>query len=589
VDSDRLPRKLAAILYADVAGYSRLTGEDEDSTHRCLRAYLDIISETVSSHRGEVRHYAGDAVLAQFSAVVDAISCAIAVQKDLENRNSALPCERKVEFRIGVNLGDVIEDRGDIYGDGVNIAARLESLADPGGVCISGTARDAIGNKIPAEYKFMGERKVKNIAEEVRAYQIVFDVNGSSSPVAEHNTNADSTNAKLPDKPSVAVLPFNNMSGDPEQEYFADGITEDIITELSRYPNLFVIARNSSFTYKGQPVRMEKVGEELGVHYLVEGSIRKAGNRVRVTVQLIEAATENHIWAERYDRELTDIFEIQDELTQAIVGALPARLEAVDIERVKRKPPQHMAAYDYVLRSKILHHIGTKEANSEALESCNKAIELDPDYAQAYAWKACTLRQSVLREYADEPETAGAQRVANAKKALTLDENDMECLRILCEINMEQRELDVAEQFHNRAFAINGNDPRMLAQRGELMTWMGRHAEGVEWVQKAMHLDPLGATSFVHLLGRALFCQHQYQDALQAYQQITNPRYSHHADMAACYAHLGDKASAEQQVAATLRLKENFTVQGYLANLPYRDDADLEHHRRGLCQAGLPE
>ena len=589
MESDRLPRKLAAILYADVAGYSRLTGEDEDSTHRCLRAYLDIIAETVSSHSGQVMHYAGDAVLAQFPAVVDAISCSIAVQKELEERNSFLPCERKVEFRIGVNLGDVIEDRGDIYGDGVNIAARLESLAEPGGVCISGTARDAIGNKVPAEYKFMGERKVKNIADAIRAYQIVIDVNGSSSPDQVHQATAESTESRLPDKPSVAVLPFNNMSGDPEQEYFADGITEDIITELSRYPNLFVIARNSSFTYKGQSVRLQSVGEELGVHYVVEGSIRKAGNRVRVTVQLIEAATENHIWAERYDRELTDIFEIQDELTQAIVGALPARLEAVDIERIKRKPPQHMAAYDYVLRSKILHHVGTKEANSEALESCDKAIELDPEYAPAYAWKACTLRQSVLRGYADEPEVAGAQRVENAEKALALDENDMECLRILCEINMEQRALDQAEQFHNRAFAMNGNDPRMLAQRGELMTWMGRHGEGAEWVRKAMHLDPLGATSFAHLLGRALLAQHQYQEALQAYQQISRPRYAHHADMAACHAHLGDSASASHHAAEALRLKENFTINGYLANLPYRDDADLEHHREGLHLAGLPE
>jgi adenylate cyclase len=248
-----------------------------------------------------------------------------------------------------------------------------------------------------------------------------------------------------------------------------------------------------------------------------------------------------------------------------------------------------MAAYDYVLRSKILHHVGTREANSEALESLNKAIEVDPGFAQAYAWKACTLRQSVLREYADEPEVAGAQRIENAEKALALDENDMECLRILCEINMEQRALEQAEHFHNRAFAMNGNDPRMLAQRGELMTWMGRHGEGAEWVRKAMHLDPLGATSFAHLLGRALLAQHQYQEALQAYQQISRPRYSHHADMAACHAHLGDNASASHHAAEALRLKENFTINGYLANLPYRDDADLEHHREGLHLAGLPE
>jgi adenylate cyclase len=434
----------------------------------------------------------------------------------------------------------------------------------------------------------MGEQQVKNIAQSVRAYQVVLDISDGSSPKQARRPGAHNAPPKLPDKPSVAVLPFDNISGDPEQDYFADGITEDIITELSRYPNMFVIARNSSFTYKGQPVRLQTVGEELGVHYVVEGSVRKAGNRVRVTVQLIEAATENHIWAERYDRELTDIFEIQDELTRAIVGALPARLEAADVERIKRKPPQHMAAYDYVLRSKILHHIGTKEANSEALESCNKAIEIDPEYAQAYAWKACTLRQSVLREYAEEPDVAGAQRIESAEKALALDENDMECLRILCEINMEQRALDQAEQFHNQAFAMNPNDPRMLAQRGELMTWLGRHAEGMEWVQKAMRLDPLGAKSFAHLLGRALFAQHQYEDALQAYRQITVPRYLHHADMAACHARLGNTPAADKEAAETLRLKKNFSIQGYLANLPYREDTDLEHHRQGLHLAGLP-
>jgi len=588
MNSDRLPRKLAAILYADVAGYSRLTGEDEDATHRCVTAYLDIIADAVAHHRGEVRHYAGDAVLAQFSAVVDAISCAVAVQKELENRNRGLPCQRRVEFRIGVNLGDVIEDRGDIYGDGVNIAARLESLAAPGGICISGTARDAIGNKIAVEYDFMGEQKVKNIADPIRAYQVVLDISGRQPATQASREVDERTHATVPDKPSVAVLPFNNMSGDQEQDYFADGITEDIITELSRYPNLFVIARNSSFTYKGQPVRLQAVGEELGVHYVVEGSIRKAGNRVRVTVQLIEAATENHIWAERYDREMTDIFEIQDELTQAIVGALPARLEVADIERIKRKPPQEMAAYDYVLRSKTLHHVGTPEANSEALESLNKAIALDPEYAQAYAWKACTLRQAVLREFTDDPEIAGAQRIENAKKALDLDQNDMECLRILCEINMEQRELGEAEKFHNRAFAMNPNDPRMLAQRGELMTWMGRHAEAVEWLHKAMRLDPLGSSSFAHLLGRALLALGRYDDALQAYRQIPVPRFMHHADMAACHAQLGNAEEADAETAAACGLRPTFSIEEYLANLPYREAADREHHRQSLLKAGLP-
>ena len=580
---DRLPRKLSAILYADVAGYSRLTGEDEERTHHRLSEYLDLISAEIEQHQGKVVHYAGDAVLADFGTVTDALNCATIIQRDLQERNQDLPDERKVQFRIGVNLGEVIEDRNDIYGDSVNVAARLEGLADSGGICISESVRTAVGNRVPLDYEFIGEQRVKNITEPVRAYRVLLD------STEARGTPTKAVAPELPDKPSVAVLPFNNMSGDPGQDYFADGITEDIITELSRYPNLFVIARNSSFTYKGQPARLRIVGEELGVHYIVEGSIRKASNRVRVTVQLIEAATENHIWAERYDCELTDIFEIQDELTKAIVGALPARLEAADIERVKRKPPQQMAAYDYVLRSKILHHVGSREANLEALESLNKAIELDPEFAQAYAWKACTLRQAVLREYTDEPEVASAQRIENAERALALDENDMECLRILCEINMEQRELDHAEHFHNRAFAMNPNDPRMLAQRGELMTWTGRHAEGVEWVQQAMRLDPLGAGSFAHLLGRALLAQRQYESALQAYRQITVPRYSHHADMAACQVQLGNTSGADSEAAATLRLNQSFSIQDYLANLPYRKTADLEHHHQSLRKAGLPE
>jgi adenylate cyclase len=379
------------------------------------------------------------------------------------------------------------------------------------------------------------------------------------------------------------------MSGDAEQEYFADGITEDIITELARFQNLVVIARNSTFTYKGKATRVKDVARDLGVHYVVEGSVRRAGNRVRVTVQLIESKSEKHVWAERYDRELTDIFEIQDEVTKAIVGALPSRLEAADIERIKRKRPQDLAAYDYVLRSKILHHHGTKEANAEALQVLNKAIEVDPEYAQAYAWKACTLRQAVLRGYTEEPDVFNAQRIQNAEKALVLDENDMECLRILCEIHMEQEDLDKAEHYHNRAFALNPNDPRMLAQRGELMIWLGRPEEGAEWVQKAMQLDPLGADGFAHLLGRALRADRRYEDAIEAYKQVRVVRYQNSAELAACCAAMGNDHEAAKQMAETIRLNPEFSTEKYVASLSYKNADDREHLRDALRRAGLPE
>ncbi len=352
-------RKLAAIFYADVAGYSRLTGEDEEGTHRLLSAYLDAITASIEKHYGTVLHFAGDAVLADFTTVSDALSCAVNTQHDLKDRNNDLPDNRKVQFRVGVNLGEVIVDRGEIYGDGVNVAARLEGLADPGGICISATVYDAIGTKLPFDYEFLGEQSVKNIEKPVRAYSVRLKP-GAVLPAPSIRKTGWSTRrlivataaavvlaiavvvlgwlqpwqpdvepasvAKmafpLPDKPSIAVLPFTNLSGDPEQEYFADGMTDDLITDLSKISGLFVIARNSTFTYKGKPVKVQRVAEELGVRYVLEGSVRRAGNKVRINVQLIDATTGGHLWADRYDRTLDDIFALQDTITGKVVQAL---------------------------------------------------------------------------------------------------------------------------------------------------------------------------------------------------------------------------------------------------------------------------
>ncbi len=584
---DNQERRLTTILAADVVGFSRLMEADESGTYSALKTHRKELIEPKSQlYGGRTVKLMGDGTLMEFASVVDAVLFAVEVQCTMREHNADIPAERQIVYRIGINIGDIIVEDDDIYGDGVNIAARLEGLSEPGGICVSRNVFDQVKNKIDVGFEDLGDQQVKNIAEPIRVYKVTMDpcerLPGDLAIVA-------GATACATEKPAIAVLPFDNMSGDEEQEYFADGITEDLITELARFQNLVVIARNSTFTYKGKATRVKEVARDLGVHYVVEGSVRKAGNRVRVTVQLIDAKSEKHVWAERYDRELTDIFEIQDQVTRAIIGALPSRLEAADIERIKRKPPQDLAAYDYVLRGKILHHQGTKEANAEALQILAKAIEVDPEYAQAYAWKACTLRQAVLRGYAAEPDAFNAQRIENANKALALDENDMECLRILCEIHMEQEDLEKAEHYHDRAFALNPNDPRMLAQRGELMVWRGRPEEGVEWVQKAMQLDPLEANGYAHLLGRTLRADRRYQDAIGAYKQVRRMRYQHHAEMAACYAETGTDHEAAKQKTDTLRLNPAFSTEAYIASLPYKNAADREHLRDSLHKAGLPD
>jgi adenylate cyclase len=584
---DNQERRLTTILAADVVGFSRLMGVDESGTYSALKAHRKELIEPKSRlYGGRTVKLMGDGTLMEFASVVDAVLFAVEVQCAMREHNAEIPADRQIVYRIGINIGDIIVEEDDIYGDGVNIAARLEGLSEPGGICVSSNVFNHVKNKIDVGFEDLGDQQVKNIAEPIRVYKVT---TGPCERLTGDLAIVAAATACVAEKPAIAVLPFDNMSGDGEQAYFADGITEDLITELARFQNLVVIARNSTFTYKGKATRVKDVARDLGVHYVVEGSVRKAGNRVRVTVQLIDAKSEKHVWAERYDRELTDIFEIQDEVTRAIIGALPSQLEAADFERIKRKPPQDLAAYDCVLRSKILHHDGTKEANSEALQILDKAIEIDPGYAQAYAWKACTLRQAVLRGYAAEPEDFNAQRIENAKKALALDENDMECLRILCEINMEQEDLDKAEHYHDRAFALNPNDPRMLAQRGELMVWLGRPEEGAEWVQKAMQLDPLGANGYAHLLGRALRAARRYEEAIGAYRQVRKLRFQHHAEMAACYAATGADHEAAKQKAETLGLNPDFSAAAYIASLPYKNAADREHLRDSLHKAGLPD
>jgi len=583
-DQQRVTRKLAAILYADVVGYSRLTGADEEGTHSIVADCLDAISGKVSSHGGRVVHYAGDAVLADFPSVVTAVKCAVEVQKELAARNVDIPDDRKVQFRIGVNLGDVIVDRDDIYGNGVNVAARLETLADPGGVCVSEKVLEEVQGKVGVGFEDMGPQQVKNIAKPVHTYRVVLNQqSGIPSPPL--------TDKPLPlaDKPSIAVLPFTNMSGDPEQEYFADGISEDIITELARFPDLVVIARNSTFTFKGRPAKVQDVCNDLGVRYVLEGSVRKGGRKVRITAQLIDGKTGDHIWADRYERALTDIFEVQDEITQAVVASVPERIASAELDRVKRKLPCDMSAYDYVLRGKRHHHRCTPEDNAEALRLFDAAIKLDPEYAAAYAWKACILGQAAALGCGGDPRELLARDIEAARKGLSLDENDIECHRVLCELAMMRSHWDDAQRHHEKAFELNPNDARIIAQRGELFTKLGQAEEGVTWVQRAMQIDPFGADARAHLLGRALFGAHRYVDAIAAFKRIPIPQPDHLADMAACYAQLERDDEARACAAKVLGLRPDFSVSNCIERRTLKVLDDSIRLRDSLLKSGLPE
>ena len=456
-------RKLAAILAADVVGYSRLAGSDEDRTLARLRALRsDLIDPTIAVHNGRVVKRTGDGSLVEFRSVVDAVRCAIEVQNGMVERNAGLPPERRIEFRVGIHLGDVVEESdGDLMGDGVNIAARLEGIAKPGAICLSEDAYRQVKSRLDLAVSDLGATQLKNIAEPVRVYSLQVGVPAHAKPAsqAERATpEKPSAQLALPDKPSIAVLAFQNMSGDVEQEYFADGMVEDIITALSRIQWFFVIARNSSFTYKGKAVDVKQVGRELGVRYVLEGSVRKAGNKVRITGQLIDASTGVHLWANRFEGELEDIFDLQDEVTTSVIGAIAPKLEKAEIERAKRKPTENLAAYDYFLRGMANIYQGTKEGNLEALQNFQQAIDMDQNFAAAYGMSAyCYVWQKANGWLLDE-EWATAETERLARKAASLGADDAIAL---CQAGFAlafmARDLDDGMALVDRALVLNPN------------------------------------------------------------------------------------------------------------------------------------
>jgi adenylate cyclase len=577
-----MEQRLAAILAADMAGYSRLMEADESGTLARLRTHrIELVDPAIAKNKGRIIKTTGDGMLVEFQSVTDAVRCAVEIQQRMNRRNSDVPPERRIEFRIGINLGDIIFDDGDIFGDGVNIASRIEQLAEVGGICVTAAVATQIADRLEIAIEDLGEKTLKNISRPVRLYRIGLD--GPVLPFQQAEIEAKRSISK----PSIVVLPFNNMSGDPEQEFFADGLTEDIITELSRHHELFVISRNSSFVYKNRAVNVREVAEKLGAQYLVEGSVRKIGDRVRVTVQLIDTANDAHIWADKYDRNLDDIFAIQDEVTAAIAATLPGRVEAAQRDQLARTKPANMAAYECVLAAKVLHHRSTMTDNERAQTLINRAVALDPDYAHAHAWRACILGQAWVHSWCDDKDAVWNQIVAALDQALALDDNDADVHRILAAVNVNNNELTTARYHQERALALNPNYDLVVVQQGELLTWLGRPEEGIEWIRKAMRLNPHHPERFWSHLGKARFAARQYGEAIEAFMHLSVMDSVQHAFAAACYGWLGDEIAAAAHVGKIRTLDPQFDLDSFIATLHFAQEADVQHVRGGLLKAGI--
>jgi adenylate cyclase len=534
----------------------------------------------VAQHGGRLVKSTGDGVLLEFPSVVDAVECAVAVQAMMAERNLGVPEDRLMLFRIGINLGDILIEGDDILGDGVNIAARLESIAEPGGICVSDDAYRQVLGKVSAQFVDDGEQQLKNISRRVRVYRVL--PQGAANKIRPQ--------LAVPDKPSIAVLPFDNMSEVSDDIYFADGIAEDIITELSRYPDLFIVARNSSFTYRGKSVRVGDVARELGVRYVLEGSVRRSGNRVRVNAQLIDATNGNHLWAQRFDRNLEDIFSVQDEVTQSIVAVLPERVQAAAFEAASRKTSNSLDAYDHLLRGKYCHHLETLEANSEAEAHFDRSIDLDPRFASAVAWKACTLGQAWNNEFRPRTPALFQEMMQLVEHAASLDENDTECHRIMCRIALIEAKYAKSDYHLERALALNPNDPRLVVQRGINLTFLGDPEAAIPWIERAMRLDPFSAHRYYLDLVRALFMGRRPAEAVAVLERTTREHWEHYLWAAASNAALNEEAAALEAAQRSIMLRPQLSISSYVdGRFKWKRSEDRARLREALARAGLPE
>jgi adenylate cyclase len=627
VTEQRAKRKLAAILSADVKGYSLLMADDEEATVRTINSYREVMTGIINGHAGRVVDAKGDNVLAEFSSVVDAVRCAIEVQKGLEERNADLPEHRRMAFRIGINLGDVIEEEGTIYGDGVNVAARLEGLAEEGGICISGTAFDHLKNKLAAGYQYLGKQRVKNIPDPVRAYKVLLEpeavgkVMGEEEPKLKkwvwkaiagtivlllvaggliwsfyfHGPQDEPASAKrmafpLPDKPSIAVLPFVNMSDDPEQEYFSDGITEEIITALSKVEKLFVIARNSTFTYKGRPIKVQQVGRELGVKYVLEGSVRRSADKIRITAQLVEAQTGHHVWAERYDRALEDIFALQDDISKNILTSLQVKLTEGEKVRVWSRATHNLNAYQRYLQGRAHFLLMNRDDNVISRRLFEEAVALDGEFASAYADLAWTYLMDVHFGVSISPKESLRKADELAQKTISLGSSSMS-QTLLGSISMARRKYEEAIAYMEKAVAFSPNDSLAQAHLGRCLLYSGKCEEALEYFEKAIRLDPIPPNWYSIGVGACYQHMGRYEDAVEEFKKVIHRNPDDliaHIRLASTYSLLGREEDAGMEAKEVLRLAPRFSVGHIAKTWPYRNSADTDLIVNALRKAGLP-
>jgi adenylate cyclase len=575
-------RKLTTILNADVVGYSRLMEDNEEATIKTLNTYRNSMSRLIEQYRGRVVDMTGDNFMAEFSSVVDAVKCAVEIQKEMSERNVDLTEGRKMLFRIGVNLGDIIEEEDRIYGDGVNIAARLEDLAEEGGICISGTAYDHVKNKLPFKYETLGEQVVKNIKEPIRIYKVLMEKDADDLTLDKK--------LELPKKPSIAVLPFVNISGDPDQEFLSDGKTEEIITGLSKIPKIFVIARNSTFTYKGKPVKVQNVSEQLGVQYVLEGSVRKAGNRIRITAQLVDAIIGHHLWADRYDRDLGDIFALQDEITMKILTALQVKLTEGEQARVFSKGTVNLEAYLKWLQAHEYWLSLNENDNTLARQIAEEAIDLDPDYAAAHTTLGWTHAMDARGGWSKSFNQSMELAEKLVKKALTLDDKLYEAHLLLGFIYLMKCQYEKAIAEQEQAIALNPNHADNHAHLGMSLVFACKPEEAIGPLKKAIRLNPIPPSYYFVKLGRAYRIQEQYNEAITAYKKATtrNPNDLFvYVDLAATYILVGNEEKAREAAAEVLKRHPKFSIKHFVNSIPFKKQSENERLINALLKAGL--
>jgi adenylate cyclase len=633
MNSQEFKRKLTAVFSADVAGYSRLMGDNETETVKTLTAYRKIMAELVQQHRGRVIDSPGDNILAEFGSVVDAVQCSVAAQNEFKARNAELPENRRMVFRIGVNLGDVIEEEGRIYGDGVNIAARLEALADPGGICISKTAFDHIESKLPLGYQFLGEQTVKNIAKPVGAYKVLMQpriiveeqkkgAQGISfwrrksvlagavavlvvsigvvvwnfywrAPKIEP-ASKEKMAFPLPDVPSIAVMPFVNMSGDPKQEFLCDGITEEIITALAKIPNVFVIARNSSFVYKGKPVNVQQVSHELGVKYVLEGSVRRSGDQLRVTAQLIDATSGNHTWAERYDRELKDLFAVQDEVTLKVLTAIRVKLREGELSSGYGKyygGKQGLDCYLKIMEGNDLVFRRNTKDNNLARPIAEEALAMCPEVPMAYLLMGYVHSNDYWFGSTGSPLESVEKAIELAQKALALDDTLAEAHSLLGYLYTQKKEYEKGIDEGERAVALNPGVATILGYYGFSLSVAGRSEEAIPLIEKSIRLNPFGSfPSCYNALGNALMFTGRYEEAVSAYKKYlqSTPNFIWaHVTLAATYSMMSRDKEAQAEVAEILSIDPKFSLDFWAKTALVRDQSTRDKILNALRKAGL--